>query len=340
MKPIVKICVILSGILFLLGLIGIGIGISMGTTPEQILAAGHLPDPLFDGDRTRLSVTPEPEETEDLQEAAEEFSDSIEKLSEDMPELKDELSGPSGNTYSGEEEYYEFQDIDSLSMDLALCELHIFRHPNEHIAVVADNTRRYFTCRQEGPRLILNDDRPGSAKSNSMDNALRLDLYLPEQEFRDISLDMDYGNIVLVLLSADTVDIENGAGNISIGTLSCNSLNVDAGIGEFTADSIQAFQEADISLGTGTAVLNRYEGMSLELECGIGNAKVIAAGRETDYDYCLEAPGGIILDHREQDHHDSHHEEGSRLEVRHDTDCKIRIQCALGTAELNFMEEQ
>ena len=37
MKPFVKLCIALSGILFILGLIGIGIGISMGATPEQLL---------------------------------------------------------------------------------------------------------------------------------------------------------------------------------------------------------------------------------------------------------------------------------------------------------------
>lgn len=346
MKPFVKLCIALSGILFILGLIGIGIGISMGATPEQLLSAGHFPSSLFRGHRTHLSVTPEsdgilPEMAEDFSEAVEELNDAAGELQDAIP---DELPELSGSNYTGGEEYYEFRDIDSLDMDFGLCELRLFQHTDEHIAVVADNTRNCFTCRQEGSRLILVDKRPSSTKSNSMDHALRLDLYLPEQEFKDISLELGCGSIELIRLSADTVDLDSGVGNISIGTLSCRSLEADTGVGEFTADSISASREADISLGTGSAVLTRYEGAALDLDCGLGNVTVNAAGRETDYDYCLEAAfGGISINHKQhdplEDHHDFHHEDGSRLDVQHDAAQKIQIVCAFGTAELNFTEE-
>ena len=107
MKPFVKLCIALSGILFILGLIGIGIGISMGATPEQLLSAGHFPASLFRGHRTHLSVTPEsdgilPEMAEDFSEAVEELNDAAGELPDAIPDELPELSG--SNSTGGEED--------------------------------------------------------------------------------------------------------------------------------------------------------------------------------------------------------------------------------------------
>lgn len=47
MKPIVKICLVLSGILFLLGITGVGVGMTMGASPSRILYSEHFPGWFF-----------------------------------------------------------------------------------------------------------------------------------------------------------------------------------------------------------------------------------------------------------------------------------------------------
>lgn len=320
MKPIVKICIFLSGILFLLGLLGITAGILMGVTPSQLVYAGQAPG--------RFSLR-----------TAEEGPDRLEV----GPSSLEDLPGLSGDNPDGREIYYEFRNIDCLDLDLNLCDLHVFRHPEDYIAVAADRTQSYFQCSQKGRTLILEDDRPASTKSNSMEQALIVDLYLPDQEYQEFCLEAGAGNVTVADLCADTIEIDTGAGSISIGALSCRELDVDAGVAEFTADSLLASAKADIDIGTGSAVIGEYSGQTLNLDCALGQAEVTAAGRESDYDYRLAAVGNICLNHRQQDHyndhHGSHHEDDYCLDIQNGTGRCISIHCGLGNAELNFTEE-
>ncbi len=331
MRPLFKICIAASVVLFLFGITGVGVGLAMGVTPSDLMYAEHWPGRLF-----LQSSRPNASEA---QMEAETYP-----LSEPIPSIPEELQELSGNNLSGAEEYYEFWDVDSLTMDLGLCDLHIYQHPNDHIAIAADNTKNYFRCSQEDHTLILEDIRPASAIGSNMNQALILDLYLPELQYQKISLDLGVGDITLVRLSVDELNIDSGTGDIFIGTLTCQELDVDTGAGEFTADFIQAFESADIAIGAGSITVSKYAGNALNLDCAVGNAEITAAGRETDYNYQLEAAlGNIYLDHHLYDfsepHHGVHHDEGSLLDIHHDADREIQISCGLGNAELNFTEE-
>ena len=87
MKPLFKLGIAFSAVLFLLGIIGIGAGIAMGVTPSQLIYTGHYPG--------RFSV----------------WSDGR------LPDLddldSDTLPSLLGNNPLGGEEYYEFTDIKS-----------------------------------------------------------------------------------------------------------------------------------------------------------------------------------------------------------------------------------
>ena len=96
-------------------------------------------------------------------------------------------------------------------------------------------------------------------------------------------------------------------------------------------------------MGTGNIILSSYDGKNLDLNCGLGNAEVLAVGRETDYNYQLEAAlGSIYLSHHEQENSENHHNpfyDDKSLDVDHDADRDIRILCSFGNAQLNFTEE-
>lgn len=319
MKPIVKICLVLSGILFLLGITGVGVGMAMGASPSRILYSEHFPGWFFLHPDSGLS----------------EIADPFDDL-DDIPPL-------SGNNPSGAEEYYEFQDIQNFQLDLDLCRLQILSHEEDYIAVCADNVQNYFQCSQKDDLLLLTDHRPASTKSNSMDQALRLDLCLPERLFDSFCLNLGTGDLTLDFLSAKDIEINHGVGTITIRSLSCQELDIDAGIGELQAESIQSSEKAAIDMGTSNIILSSYDGKNLDLNCGLGNAEVLAVGRETDYNYQLEAAlGSIYLSHHEQENSENHHNpfyDDKSLDVDHDADRDIRILCSFGNAQLNFTEE-
>ncbi|MDE7320490.1 MAG: DUF4097 family beta strand repeat-containing protein [Lachnospiraceae bacterium] len=336
MKPILKICMMISSVLFAAGIACIGIGIAMGVTPAQLVHAGHYPGSSLirsglDEITSEVPLLPE-------------LSGISEDVPDDLPDRLDETENLSGTNSSGAEEYYEFQNIQELELELSLCSLNIDRHDKDFIAVEADNVQNYFRCRQEGDTLSLKDDRPHSARQNSRKNELRLTLYLPDQIFREVSVEMEVGEILLDALAADEVEITNGVGNITIGTLKGADLSVHTGVGEFLADRIQADREADIRVDTGNITLAQFDGNSLELECAVGNAEVTAAGSELDYNYTLDAAlGSIFLNSRQQNNyghdHDSHDDWEHHLDIHHGADRRISINCSLGNATLNFMEE-
>ncbi len=319
MKPIVKICLVLSGILFLLGIIGVGVGMAMGASPFRILYSEHFPGRFFLHPDSSLS----------------EIADPLDDLGN--------ISPLSGNNPSKAEEYYEFQDIQNFQLDLELCRLQILSHEEDYVAVCADNVQNYFQCSQKDGLLLLTDRRPASTKSNSMDQALRLDLYLPEHLFDSFCLNLGVGDLTLDLLSAKDIEINHGVGTITIRSLSCQELDIETGVGELQAASIQSSEETNIDMGTGNVTLSSFDGRSLELNCGLGNAEVLAVGRETDYNYQLEAAlGSIYLNHQEQKPNDSHHNsfyDGTSLDADHEADRDIRILCSFGNAQLNFTEE-
>lgn len=343
MKSIVKICVILSSILFLAGIACIGIGIALGVTPAQLVYAGRYPgSSLIRSELNEITEIPPEPDLSGL-EAPEEIPGNLDDL-QDSPEDLNEAETLQGNNVSGAEEYYEFQNIQDLELDLSLCRLAVCQREQDFISVEADNVQNYFYCSQEGGALVLKDDRPTDTRQNSMDRALRLTLYLPEQACRKVSVEMGAGEITLDSLTADEVEIDNGVGNITIGTLKGSDLSIDTGVGEFLADLIQTDGEADINVGTGNVILSQFDGSSLELECGVGNAEVTVTGSESDYNYTLDAGlGSICLNNQTRnshEHHDDSHEGwGSHMNIHNGADRRISIDCGLGNASLNFMEE-
>lgn len=332
MKSIVKLCVIISGILFVLGIICIGIGVVMGVTPAQLVYAGQYPGSSYF-------------RSHQLSDAIEHFPESDHFEPEETLDDLQDLSGLSGTNTSQAEEYYEFQGVSELKMNLSFCRLEIYQHEEDYISLEADQVQNYFHCRQDGETLILEDKRPASTTQNSMDHALFLTLYLPEQTYREFSAETGAGEIILDCLSADSIDIEHGVGNITIGTLKSNSLSLETGVGELEADFIQADETADIEVGTGNINLSQFDGKSLELDCGIGHASITAAGKETDYNYTLNAElGSICLDPQLRSgrghHHDSYDDGWEHhLDIHHDAERQISINCGLGNATLNFMED-
>lgn len=334
MKPIVKICLAASGVLFLLGVLCIGAGAAMGMTPARLLASGHYPGSSFLRQRLRPEAVQPLEELEDRLEYEMEFP-ADDGLS-DLPSL-------SGSNASDAEEYYEFRDVRELDLDLNLCVLTIYQHENDWITLEADNTRNFFRCTQNGDALLVEDKRSASTNQNSINQALRLTLYLPAQGCTELSAELGVSEVTIDRLTVDDLEIHSGVGSITAGTISGKEISLATDVGTLSADCIRSEGETELEVGTGDLTIAQFDGSSLELDCGLGNAEVTAAGRELDYNYTLDAGfGRICLNHQlygSGHHDDSHHDNEHHMDIHHDADRHISMNCGMGNATLNFMEE-
>lgn len=333
MKPIVKICLAVSGILFLLGVLCIGAGAAMGMTPAKLLASGHYPGSSFFRQRLQPEAIQPLEELEDCLEYEMELPEDGKPA--DLPSL-------SGKNASGAEEYFEFQNVRELELDLNLCVLTIDQHENDRVTLEADNTRNFFRCTQNGDTLLLEDKRSASTTQNSINQALRLTLYLPAQGCTKLSAEFGVGEVTIGQLTIDDLEIHTGVGSITAGTISGKDISLTTGVGTLSADCIRSEGETELEVGTGDLMIAQFDGSSLELDCGLGNAEVTAAGQETDYNYTLDAGLGSIFLNRqlyEKGHHYGSHDDEHHMDIHHDADRSISMNCGMGNATLNFMEE-
>lgn len=318
MKGFTKFCLILCGILVVLGCIGIGAGIAMGIEPSRILDLAHYPGKFAS---ERLSV---------LDDIA------------DIPALK-------GSNPTNAEEYYELENLERLEFDLSLCDLKIQTHEKDFIILEAENTGTTFQSSADNDTLYLEDKRKAPVTGRNMNNALRLTLYLPENAREDINIIIGAGKLTADCLNAEHITIETGVSELKIGTLQGEDIAISTGTCDWKVDFLSASEQCSIDVGVGDITLKKYEGANLNLNCGAGDIKITAVGKKQDYNYDLNCfMGTIHLNHQEQisdrsHDHEEHDEEhsgiGCHVNVDNQAGREIDIQCAAGNLELNFEED-
>lgn len=325
MKAFTKFCLILSGVLILLGFAGIGAGFAMGAKPDQLLM--QITHPFKPG-FSKL-------------EGIEEIPDSADRIDDSSIDALPSLSGDPSEEAG---EYYEFDNlIKDLDFELSLCSLEIYCHDKDFISLEARNTQDTFRCAQNGDKLQLKDRRDWMLFQSSMDQALYLRLYLPKRLLEDVDIKVGAGNITLDQLAAKKMDIQCGTGEMTAGTLSGENISIQIGTGEVKADTISASEKCSVESGTGDISLSSYEGNDLDLNCGLGEISVTAAGKPSLYDYELNCVAGEVrINHHLNEsvhHHDEESGPGCHIKVDNQADHRIRLQCGLGDIELNFTEE-
>lgn len=312
MKGFTKFCLILSGILVVLGLGGIGVSLAMGLTPSQLLDLAHFPG---------------------------RFHTDMDSFIDDIGDISP-LSGK--NTNWGQE-YYEFYDLSGLDFNLALCELDIKSHDKDYIILEAENAKDTFHCSTDSDVLVLEDDRSAPVTGRSMDNALRLKLYLPQKQMKDVNIIVGVGDVDIDRIDSESFILENGVGNLKIKSLETEQLSLSLGVADCRIESLSASKKCSIDAATCDLTLEYFEGPHLDLDCAAGDVSVTAKGRAKDYNYTLGCGAGDIhLNFPNPDGSHSHGEHnglGDHMDVNHHAEQTLNIDCALGDLELNFTEE-
>jgi len=321
MKTFTKFCLILSGILIVLGLGGVGVSLAMGLTPSQLLNLASYPG--------NLRSLPQLEKLDELEDPLE------------------EIPGLLGKSDDWGEEHYEWDkdSISGLEFDLSLCELDIRSHDEDLIILETKNGKNTFQCSTDDGVLVLEDDRKAPITGRSMDNALRLRLYLPEKVFRDVEIDLGVGDISIDRLSFDDFDLDIGVGDLKITELEGKELSLELGVTDCRIDSLSLSESCSIDAATCDLTLGRYKGPDLVLDCAAGDVSLTAEGREEDYNYTLDCGvGDIQINRRHPDachSHEGHGHGGLGCHINANRQARqtMDIQCAAGDLNLYFTEE-
>lgn len=331
MKAFTKFCLILCAVLVILGVAGIGAGLAMGVRPAQLLDLAHVSGPF------QSRIAEDIGETEDIPEEI----DDMEEVPEDIEDAENFLPDSSSKE---PDSYYEFDNrINELNFDLTLCDLEIRSHGKDYVALEANNTGTTFQCEQEQYTLTLKDDRNRLLWQDSMDHALSLTLYLPEQTLDDIDIKVGAGSITLNQLAADKIQIKCAVGELEAGELNASDMDIQMGIGEVHVDTLKAGQKCKIDSGTGDITLGRFDGPELDLNCAVGSVSVTASGRASQYDYDLNCTAGEIQMahpvHESGHHHENEDGIGCSIKTDNNTGRMLNMQCGMGDIALHFTEE-
>ena len=307
MKTAVKVCLSIAGILVVLGVAGLGIGMTLGGGPSVFRGVAHLPGILrFTHGNSGSSIV---------------------------------SSEPYG------EESQNYRDVKNLTLDFSACELEIRTHAESYISLSASNTQDTFSCEQYGEDLILEDHReiPGDDAAAYPDQALRLTLLVPEAALNTLDISLDLGEIDAESLSADTVTVYCSLGSLEADSVSAGDLDLHFDLGDIDLDRLQVSRSASIDASCGDVTLEYYEGPDLNLNCAMGNASILAEGNELDYNYELVCDlGQARLGGRHHGYHhgESHDPAGCHINQDNQAACHIYAYCALGNLDLNFTEEE
>ena len=290
MKTFTKFCLILAASLGAIGLAGIGIGMAMGARPGQFLnlarydhsVLGWLENRMdwLDDSSDRLDQWSDDLDddldqwSDDLEERVDQWSDDIEDRVDrwsddwedewehggahhgwDQAQEAGRLQEPTGDGLDTFEDSFGSGGIRKIDMELNFAVLRIHRgEEGSDISLSGRNGRDYFRAWQDGDTLKLQDTRTFAQQKR--DQALELDVWIPDQSFEEMELDL-------------------GASDVAIEELRAERMKID--------------------LGTGIVDVEQVEADELVLDCGIGRLKVNMAGSEADYNYRLDCGIGTLM---------------------------------------------
>lgn len=158
-------------------------------------------------------------------------------------------------------------------------------------------------------------------------------IYLPEQAYEEITLDMGAGTCTGELPECSKLSIRLGAGECEFDYIKAGEVELDVGAGECKIGLLVADEiNADIAMGELDA--KAQIGKELDAKVGMGEINMSIVGDEADFDYDVEVGAGeVSIGSR------SYSGVGSGGSQENETGREIDIECGMGEARIDFVEE-
>lgn len=235
----------------------------------------------------------------------------------------DELS--TNETYT-----YEKEEVKNLNIDLNAGELTIAESSDDSIHVQVRSRRSKVTVNVENETLSIGDQ----TKYYGVNMKMEIKLLLPEgMEFDELVMDIDAGQVDSQhkTLSAQDVTLKVDAGELKVSNLTAEqSMEVTVGAGSANISDLSA-KDVDLDSGVGELVLKGTVTGDLTGKSGVGSLKIVLAGSEKDFNYDLKCGIGSISVGSF-----SYGSLGNGMTLGNDADQEMSLDCGVGSIEVKF----
>lgn len=158
-------------------------------------------------------------------------------------------------------------------------------------------------------------------------------IYLPDQMYEEISMDMGAGTFGGELPECAKLSIRMGAGECDFDYVKADEIELEVGAGECKIGRLEA-QELNADIAMGEFEAKALIGRELDAKVGMGEITMEIIGEETDFDYDVEVGAGEVrIGSR------SYSGVGSGGSQENGMDREINVDCGLGEAAIRFVKE-
>lgn len=158
-------------------------------------------------------------------------------------------------------------------------------------------------------------------------------IYLPEQAYEEITLNMGAGTCTGDLPECDKLSIRLGAGECDFDYIKAGEVELEVGAGECKIGLLEAEElNADIAMGEFAAKAMIFK--ELDAKVGMGEIKMDIIGEEADFDYDVEVGAGEVrIGSR------TYSGVGSGGSQDNGVGREIDVECGMGEAIIDFVKE-
>ncbi len=211
-----------------------------------------------------------------------------------------ELAALPGVGGSGKTFEQTYTGVNALQLKVGRADCEIIPYDGQDWKVEGEHLNSRFDCELDDGELCVSCKGPLLSFIGTKNNTAKLKLYAPRDQI------------------LEKVDIEAGVGTVAMSEdgdfLRCDQLDLECGVGE-TDICADIRREAKIA-------------------GGVGEVHITLAGKEEDFNYKVEyGVGDVTIDH------EKHSGIGGDYKVDNDAEKDLRIECGVGSVELNFRED-
>ena len=237
------------------------------------------------------------------------------------------------------QEQFSPDAVSGMEIDIRFGAVYLIDSDSDQIEVTVDApSRNVYECKLDEGTLELKDKTPGSIWKGGLkrNHDAVVTIAIPEGTvFDEVSLCTNAGSIEAEhAIAADEVEINLDAGELTaVSVTAAEKLSASVGAGNLEVDRF-ATDHLKIDCGLGKAELTGKAVKEAEADCGVGQIILDLEGKETDYDYEIKCGLGSVAVNGEE-----FSTLATERNIDHHAGNKVRLDCGMGSIELNIMEE-
>nr|MBQ8252582.1 DUF4097 family beta strand repeat protein [Lachnospiraceae bacterium] len=337
MKRSTKIILITSACLFFGGILIAGISGAVGGT-RQFKELADKQALSFDlpWEDTKLKLTTEGLYFVNGDEDAVENDEETERPFDEPDDVTSSEDGHFSGTETENAADVALSEVKNIEMELGAGEIELKKSTNGTFHVGEGENMKIVSDFSDGV-LHIRTENKNAVKVFGFDtgsvSAGKAVIYLPEQAYEEITLDMGAGTCKGDLPECNKLSIRLGAGECEFDYIKAGEVELEVGAGECKIGLLEADElNADIAMGEfeAKALINK----ELDAKVGMGEISMKIIGEEDDFDYDVEVGAGEVrIGSR------SYSGVGSGGSQKNDTGREIDVECGMGEAKIDFVKE-